>query len=185
MLDALLRAFVERWLQDLLGAPSRRPEAFVKVLTCGCADCEGVNMFLRSDATTETIWAPQKRRSHVERSIGGSIPSEVTLTTIMRGSPYGLQITKTKGALTTGWDGRVAIARNFLSVVGTGVVARIMGDRYQDVHAALAGTKPYKISEAAPAVALAQGAPVASTSAARANYNTGPVVAGMKRKAAD
>lgn len=190
MLDAFLRTLVERWLRDLLGTPSNRPDVVLKKLACDCRDCARINQFLRSDAVTETLWAAQKRRSHVEGHIKNSIQLFVTCTTITRGSPHGLQVTKRQGAFTMyKWDERVGSARSFLSLVGSpDVLARIMGDRYQDVQAALAGTKPYKISNPVPMVAPVETAPVASTSAAQAGASgtqTVPIMAGMKRKAED
>ena len=190
VLDAFLRAFVERWLQDLLGRPSERPEALVKRLTCGCQDCARVNRFLTSGAETETLWVSQKRRSHVEANLRNTLPDGVTFTTIMRGSPHGLQVTKTKETLTMEkWSGRVGGARTFLALVGTpGDLVRIMGERYQDVEAALAGTRPYKMDNSTPVTAQVEGAPVASTSvtlATTSGTQTGPVVVGVKRKAED
>ena len=183
MLDALLRGFAERWLQDLLGTPSARPQAIVKKLVCTCQDCAIINKFLQSNAVRETLRVPQKRRLHVQDSIGCSISDAVTLTTITSGSPHGLQVTKTDATSTMDkWDGRVKNARAFLSLVGTpDSLVRIMGDRYQDVQAALAGTKPYKINKPVPVVAPVKNTPVASTSAAQAP----PVIAGTKRKAED
>ena len=179
ILDAFLGALVERWLQDFLGACPKKPEPFTKKLYCGCEDCTKVNRFLQSSAVTETFWAAQKKRSHMERNIVGSLSEDVVWTTITGRSPYGLQVTKTKG-----WSGRLASARAFLALIGTtGELARIMGKRYQDVQAALAGTKPYKISDPTRVVAPVEGAPVASTSAV--GTHTGPVVAGVKRKAED
>jgi hypothetical protein len=85
--------------------------------------------------------------------------------------------------------GRVESARSFLALVGTpDELARIMGERYQDVQAALAGTRPYKIGKSTPIVVSMEDPPVASTSAAQATTSgtqTGPVVAGVKRKAED
>jgi len=190
ILDAFLRALVERWLQDLLGTPSKQPDALVKKLACECQDCAKVNKFLRSSAVTETFWAAQKRRSHMEVNIRNTLPDAVTLTTVMRGSPHGLQVTKTQGMLTMDkWDGRVESARAFLALVGTpDVLARIMGERYQDMQAALAGTRPYKIGNPAPVVASVEDTSVASTSttlATTSGTQTGPVMAGMKRKAED
>ena len=186
ILDALLRAFVERWLQDLLGTPSTRPRAIAKKLACQCQDCAKINKFLNSDAVTETLWAAQKRRSHVQDNIRSSIPDAVTYTTIKGGSPHGLQVTKTHVTSTMDkWDGRVASARAFLSLVGTpNVLVRIMGDRYQDVQAALAGTKPYKIKKPVPVV---ENPPVASTSSepGPSGPQAAPVMAGKKRKAED
>jgi hypothetical protein len=187
VLDAFLRALVERWLQDLLGSPSQRPGAFVKNLTCECQDCTGINKFLRSDAETETFTVAQKRRSHMEANLRNNLPDVVVVTTTTGRSPQGLRVTKTQGTLTTEkWSWRVENARAFVSLVGTpDVLARIMGDRYQDVEAALAGTKRYKINKPAPIVA---NPPVASTSAVQAKTSgtrTAPVKAGMKRKAVD
>ena len=190
VLDAFLRAFVERWLQDLLGASSKQPDGLVKKLACECQDCANVNKFLRSSAATETFWAPQKRRSHMETNLR-TLSNSVTLNTVMGRSPYGLQVTKTTGTLAMGsWQARVESTRAFLALVGPpDVLARIMGGRYQDVQAALAGTKPYKIGNPAPIVVVpVEDAPVASTSAAPATGSgtqTGPVVAGVKRKAED
>ena len=190
VLDAFLRAFVERWLQDLLGRPSERPEALVKRLACGCQDCARVNRFLTSGAETETLWVSQKRRSHVEANLGNTLPDDVTFTTIMRGSPHGLQVTKTKETLAMEkWSGRVESARTLLALVGTpDDLVRIMGERYPDVEAALAGTKPYKMDNSTSVTAQVEGAPVASTSATLATTSgtqTGPVVVGVKRKAED
>ncbi|KAF9648913.1 hypothetical protein BDM02DRAFT_3128680 [Thelephora ganbajun] len=190
ILDAFLRAFVERWLQDLLGTPSKQPDALVKKLICECGDCTSVNRFLRSSAVTETFWAAQKRRSHMEANLRNTLPDAVTFTTIMGRTPYGLKVTKTQVALATDkWSGRVESARTFLASVGTpDVLARIIGERYQDIQAALAGTKPYKIGNPIPIVAPVEGAPVTNTSTTRATASrtqTGPVMAGMKRKAED
>ena len=190
VLDAFLRALVERWLQDLLGTPSKRPAAFAKKIVCGCQDCAVVNRLLESDAVTDTLWAAQRRRSHVESNLMNNLRDAVTFATIKGGSPHGLQVTKTRETLATDkWSGRVEGARAFLSLIGTpNVLARIMGDRYQDVQAALAGTKPYKISKQAPVVAPVESAPIASTSAAQATGSatqTGPAVAGTKRKVDD
>ena len=190
MLDAFLRAFVERWLQDLLGIPSIRPRAIVKELVCTCQDCAKINEFLRSDAVRETLRTVKMKRLHVEDSIRSSISDVVTFTTITSGSPHGLQVTKTDVTSTMGnWEGRVRSARAFLSLIGTpDSLVRIMGDRYQDVQAALAGTKPYSIKKPFPIVAPAENLPVASTSGVRAvlsGLQAAPVTAGTKRKAED
>jgi hypothetical protein len=188
ILDALMRAFVERWLQDLLGTPSNLPDAVLKKLFCPCEDCVQINSFLRSDTATQTFRAPKQRRSHVEDSISKSIPNALTCTTITSGSPHGLQMTKKQAEFTMyKWNGRVASARAFLSLVGTPeALGRIMGDRCQDVNAAVAGTKPYKIRKPVPVVAPAENAPVANTSGVRAGPSgtrAAPVLAGTKRKA--
>lgn len=190
ILDTFLRALVGRWLQDLLGTPSKQPEALIKKVACECQDCARLNMFLRSSAVTETIWAAQKRRSHMEASLRSALPHDVTFTTIVRGSPHGLQVTKTKVASAMDkWDGRVEGARAFLALVGTtDELIRIMGGRYQDVQAALAGTRPYKMGNLTPIVASVEDPPVASTSTTMATgggTQTGPTVAGVKRKADD
>jgi len=191
VLDGFLRAFAERWLQDLLGTPSKLPDCIVvRRLTCGCEDCTRVNRFLRSNEVTETFWAAQKRRSHMETNLRTTLQDAVVFTTVMRGSPHGLQVTKTHGAFAMErWEGRVESARAFLALIGTpNELARIMGERYQDVEAALAGTKPYKIGNSTPIVVPVEATPVASTSAAQATASgtqTAPAVAGVKRKAED
>ena len=190
MLDAFLRALVERWLQDILGSPSQRPDPAVKKLSCDCQDCKNVNRFLLSDSATETFWALQGRRSHMADRIRTSVPGDVTSTTVTTRRPYGLQLTKTQARLATDrWNVRVESTRAFLSLVGTpDELARIMGDRYQDIQAALAGAKPYKIGTPTSDVALVENAPVASTStdqAAVCRTQAGPVLAGTKRKAED
>jgi hypothetical protein len=138
----------------------------------------------------ETFWAAQKNRSHMEGNLSNSLSDGVTFITIRGGSPYGLQVTKTKETLAMGtWSGRVESARPFLALIGTpDELARIMGERYQDVQAALAGTRPSTMGNPTPLVTLVEGAPVASTSGTRATASrtqTGPVVAGVKRKAED
>jgi hypothetical protein len=192
VLDGFLRAFVGRWLQDLLGTPSKQPDALIKRLGCVCEDCARVNLFLRSSEVTETFWAAQKRRSHMETNLRTTLPNAVTFATITGRSPYGLKLTKTQDTVTMGrWSGRVKSARAFLALVGTpDELARIMGERYQDVQAALAGTKPYKIGNSTPVVVSMEDPPVASTStvqpqATTSGTPTGPVVAGVKRKAED
>ena len=190
VLDAFLRAFVERWLQDLLGTPSKQPEILVKRLACLCQDCASVNRFLKSGAATETFRVAQKRRSHMEANLRSTLPGDVTFTTITQGSPHGLQVTKTRETLAMNkWSGRVQSARGLLALVGTpNELVRIMGERYQDVEAALAGTKAYKMGNPTPVVVRVEGAPVASTSTTRATASgthTGPVAAGVKRKAED
>ena len=190
ILNMFLRALVGRWLQDLLGTPSKQPEALVKKVACECQDCAKLNMFLRSRSATETIWAAQKRRSHMEASLRSTIPDDVTFTTITGGSPHGLQVTKTGVTSEMAkWDGRVESARAFLTLIGTAdELVRIMGERYQDVQAALAGTRPYKMGKLTPAVSSVETPPVASTSTTRATGSgtrTGPIVAGVKRKADD
>ena len=191
VLDTFLRAFVGRWLQDLLGSPSKHPEALVKRLICECQDCAKVNRFLRSNAVTETFWAAQKKRAHVEANLRSTLPDDVTYTTITRGSPHGLQVTKSKGTSTMDkWSGRVESARAFLALVGSpDELVRIMGERHQDVQAALAGTKPYQMDNPVLIVApRVEGALVASTPttlATASGTRTGPVMAGVKRKAGD
>lgn len=190
LLDGFLRTSVGRWLQDLLGTSSKQPEALIKRVPCECQDCAKVNRFLQSSAVTETFRAAQKRRSHVEASLKNALPGDVTLTTIVRGSPHGLQVTKSREAsLMDKWSGRVESARAFLALVGTpNELARIMGNRYQDVQAALAGTRPYRMGNLTPVVAFIEDPPVASTSANPAmpsGTQTGPVTAGVKRKAED
>ena len=189
VLDAFSRAFVEKWLQDLLGSPAGQPDALIKKLSCSCQDCTRVNQFLRSNAMTETYWVAQKRRSHIESGLR-ALPGAVTLCTVMRGSPHGLQVTKTQGTLTMDkWVSRVESARAFLARIGTpDELARIMGGRYQDVQSALTGTKPYKIGKPAPIVVFVEDTPVASTSTIQSTTGgtqSGPVVAGVKRKAED
>jgi len=190
ILDTFMRALVGRWLQDILGIPSKQPEALVKKVACECQDCTRLNRFLQSSAVTETFWAAQKRRSHMEGKLRSAIPDDVTFTTIMRGSPHGLQVTKTSVASTMDkWSGRVESTRAFLAHVGTpDELVRIMGERYQDVQAALAGTRPYKMGNLTPVVASVGVPPVASTSttlATGSGTQTGPIVAGVKRKADD
>jgi len=190
ILDTFLRALVGRWLQDLLGTPSKQPEALVKKVACECQDCARLNKFLRSSAATETIWAGQKRRLHMEANLRSTLPDDATFTTITRGSPHGLQVTKTNvSSAMDKWSGRVESSRAFLALVGTpDELVRIMGERYQDVQAALAGTRPYKMGNLAPVVASVGVPPVASTSttlATGSGTQIGPTVAGVKRKADD
>jgi len=191
IIDTFLRALVGRWLQDLLGTPSKQPEALVKKVACECQDCARLNRFLRSSAVTETIWAAQKKRSHMEASLRSSLPDDVTFTTITRGSPHGLQVTKTNvTSAMDKWSGRLESARAFLATVGTpDELVRIMGERYQDVEAALAGTRPYKMDNQTPVVASVGVPPVATTSTTLATgsgtQTASPAVAGVKRKADD
>ena len=190
ILDAFLRVLVERWLQDLLGTPSKQPEGLVKKVACECQDCAGLNRFLRSSAVTETFWAAQKRRLHMEASLMSALPDDVTFTTITGRSPHGLQVTKTNAmSAVDKWSGRVESSRAFLALVGTpDELVRIMGERYQDVQAALAGTRPYIMGNLTLVITSVGVPPVPSTAttlAAGSGTQTGPAVAGVKRKAND
>ena len=190
ILDAFLRTLVGRYLQDLLGSPSRRPEASVKKVNCRCEDCTKVNRFLGSDAVTETFQAAQRRRKHIEDQLWTDLKGGVTSTTIARGSRSALQVTKMPETVAAGkWDTRVQSARAFLASVGTpDELARIMGGRYPDVQAALAGTNSYEMGNLTLIVPPVESAVVANTSAVEATTGgaqAGPVVAGVKRKAED
>jgi len=179
-----IRTLVERYLQDLLGGPSKQPEAVVKKVNCGCQECVKVNRFLRSDAVTEEFRVAQQRRRHIEDQFRTAVQSGVTFTTITHGSPHTLQVTKRPETLAAGkWNARVQKARAFLAVVGTPeALARIMGDRYPDVQAALAGTKQYEMG-ALPLVAPMAGGATSTAEATTSGTQAGPVVAGVKRKA--
>ena len=157
VLDGFMQTFIERWLQDFLGEPSKQPEALVKKVNCVCEDCAKVNQFLQSTAVTETFRAAQKRRLHMEASLRPL--SGVDTYNAARS----LKVTKTQEVLATlTWSRRVQSTRAFLALVGTrDVLVRIMGERYRDVEAALAGTRPYKIRNSAPVAVPVESAPVA------------------------
>ena len=182
ILDAFLRALVGRYLQDLLGGPSKQPAASAIKLKCRCEDCAMVNRFFRSDAVTETFKLAQRRRSHIQSELMSVPHGVVTSSTVPtgRGSRYALQLTKTRETLAAaGWNARVQKANAFLAIVGTpDELVRIMGERYQDLQAALAGTKPYEMGTLALTVPSAGGATTSGT-------HTGSVMAGVKRKAED
>ena len=176
VLDLFLRAIVGRYLQDLLGTPSQKPEASIDRVNCGCEDCAKANRFLRSDAATETFRVSQRRRSHVEGQLQAILQGGFTFTTISRGSLHTLEVTKRHGTMEAGkWYTRVQKAREFLATVGTpDELARIMGERYPDVQAALAGTKQYQMETPTLAIPPVEGAATetgpatqASTSVAR------------------
>lgn len=190
VLDAFLRALVGRYLQDLLGSPSRQPETSVNMVSCGCEDCVKVSRFLRSDAVTETFQVSQRRRSHIEDQFRTAGQGGFTFATNRRGSRYALEVTKTRETLAAGkWNARVQEALGFLAIVGTpDELVRIMGERYPDVQAALAGTKPYEMGNPTLIVPPGGGDAPATTSTAGATTSgapTGPVVTGVKRKAED
>jgi len=185
-----LRTLVERYLQDLLGGPPKQTEAAERKVNCRCEDCIKVDRFLWSDAAVETFKVSQHRHNHIENQFRTAVPSGVTFTTITQGSPHTLQVAKRHETFAVGkWKARVQKARAFLAVVGTPEeLARIMGNRYPDVQAALAGTKPYEMGTVALVAPPPGGAAVAATSTAVATTSgtkAGPVVAGVKRKAED
>lgn len=190
ILDLFLRTLVGGYLRDLLGSPSQQPEASANKVNCRCEDCVKVNWFLRSDAVTEAFQVAQRRRSHIQDELQTAIRGGFTFTTIARGSRYALQVTKRPETLELGkWNARVRDARAFLTTVGTpDSLARIMGHRYPDVQAALAGTKPYEVEN--PVLVLpAEGATAGGSSTiagtSTSGARTGPFVAGVKRKAED
>jgi len=185
-----LRTLVERYLQDLLGGPSNQPEAVIKKVNCRCDDCMRVNRFLRSDAVMETFRVAQQRRKHIEEQFRTAVQNGFTFNTIVQGSPHTLQVTKTPETLAAGkWKTRVQKARAFLAAVGTPEqLARIMGDRYPDVQAAVAGTKPYEMGAlalVAPPPGGTAGGTTSTVEATTSRTQAGPVVAGVKRKAED
>ena len=53
ILDPFLCVLVGSWLQNLLGIPSKQPEAIVKRVNCRCKYCEKVNKFLQSGTVME------------------------------------------------------------------------------------------------------------------------------------
>jgi len=189
ILDTLLRALVGRYLRDLLGSPPRRPDASVNKVDCGCEDCRKANQFLQSDAVTETFRVAQRGRSHIENELRNLPQSGLTFTMVPRGRRHALQVTKGHETSEAGkWNTRVQKARTFLAIVGTpDELARIMGGRYPDVQAALAGTKPYEMGNPTLIVPPFEGAGAATSSAeaTTSRAQTGPVVAGVKRKAED
>lgn len=190
VLVGFLRTLVERYLQDLLGSPSKQPEAMIKKVNCRCGDCMMVNRFLRSDAVTEMFRVGEGRRVHIQGQLQTAVQGGFTFDTIRRGSPHTLQVTKRQDVFVSGkWNTRVQKARNFLAIVGTpDQLVRIMGERYPDVQAALAGTKPFVMGTLALTAPPHGGATVATTSTAGATTSgtrAGPVVAGVKRKAED
>ena len=193
ILDTFLRALVEGWLRDLLGTPSKQPEAISKRLNCRCEECGKLNEFLRSGAVMEKFpVAKRGRRLHVEKQLKNNLPGDViyAAVTIVQGAPQGLRVTKAQKMLeVTGWSARVESARAFLALVGTpDELVRIMGERYQDLEAALAGARPYEMDGPTLVVAQVEGAPVVSDSTTlptAGGPQTGPVGAGVKRKAED
>ena len=142
-----LRTLVERYLQDILGAPPKQPEAVEKKVNCRCEDCTKINRFLWSDTAVETFRVAQNRRNHIEDQFRTAVRSAVTFATITGGSPHTLQVTKRYETFAAGkWKTRVQKARVFLAVIGTPEeLARIMGEWYPNVQAALAGTKPHEM----------------------------------------
>ena len=190
ILDAFLRALVGRYLQDLLGGPSKQPEALAKKVDCICDDCAKVNRFLQSDAVTDTFRVSQRRRSHIQNQLRSALQGDVTSTTIGQGSQYALRVTKNLETLGAGnWNARVQKANGFLAIVGTpDELARIMGDQYPDFQAALAGTKPYEMGTLALTIPPPGGATTATTSTTGITTDgiqAGTMMAGVKRKAED
>jgi len=187
---AFLCTLVKRYLQDLLGGPPGQPEAMEKNVNCRCEDCVKVNRFLWLDTAVETFRVAQHRCNHIKNQFHIAIPSGVTFTTITQGSPHTLQVTKRHETFAAGkWAAQVQKARAFLAVVGTPEgLAQIMGDRYPDVQATLAGTKPYKMGAlalVAPPPGDAVGETTSTVEATTSGTQAGPVVAGVKRKAED
>jgi len=191
VLDLFLHTLVGRYLQDILGSPSWIPEASVDKVDCRCDDCAWANRFLRSGAVMDTFLLSQQRRSHIQGQLQTALQGGLTFTTIPHGARrYALQVTKRHETLEAGkWNTRVQKACAFIATVGTpNELARIMGDRYPDVQAALAGTKPYEIGNLTFAIPQVEGGTTAGSStveAATSGARAGPVVAGVKRKAED
>ena len=79
-----------------LAAPRdwRRPNP----VTCDCADCRDLGVFLKDPGRREwRLKAIQHRRSHVEDSVR-AVPCDVDLTTEKRGSPHTLIATKNQAS---------------------------------------------------------------------------------------
>ena len=191
VLDTFLRTLVGRYLQDILGSPSKQPEASTIKVNCRCEDCTKVNRFLQSEAVTETFQASQRRRSHIQDQFQTVLRDGVTFATVARGArSYALQVTRGQESLAAGkWNVRLQKARAFLATVGTpDELVRIMGERYPDFQAALAGTKAYEMGNLTLVIPPAEGAaattnPTVEAVAGRAQ--AGPSVVGVKRKAED
>jgi hypothetical protein len=181
----LMQLLIASYLRDVLGAKPRF-RAKVRKIGCGCADCNEVNLFLRSSAVQQTFRYPQARRTHVERHLTAAADL-VEFETIRRGSPHRLAVTKRPDVVTSlKWESRLAKAKVFLNSIGNeDTLSKIMGNRYADVVKALQGTQRFEITTNDAATSTRR-VPIVPTTAGAALSNSaeGEVapIAGQKRK---
>lgn len=160
----LFQILVAMYLRDVLGSkPSTRPN--IRKIGCKCADCKSVDAFLLKPNLTETFRYAQKRRTHVESKLD-TITDLVTSEVIRDKNPHGLVVTKLPDFMATlQWEVRVTKARAFLKSVGEdNMIAKLMGDRYEDILKALQGAQRFILTAGDAAAASAGGGGGAASS---------------------
>lgn len=191
----LFQILVATYLRDVLGSnPSTRPN--IRKIGCKCTDCKSVDAFLLKPNLTETFRYAQKRRTHVESKLK-TIADLVTSELIRDKSPHGLVVTKLPDFMAMlQWEVRVTKAKAFLKSVGEDdMIAKLMGDRYEDVLKALQGAQRFilTVGDAAAASASGGGGAVSSSlgvsspepdavTATPASESSTGLLAGTKRK---
>ncbi|TFK65137.1 hypothetical protein BDN72DRAFT_846005 [Pluteus cervinus] len=189
------RDVIGLYLQDILGPKVQVIPALKNALRCGpgCRDCNALESFMKSSQRTYRLFAGLKRRAHIERQIQKNGANALSFETQKKqGSkdddPHDLVVTKKEGyGQISQWDDRQEQARKLLKLFGdSDVVAKVMGDREDDVLRALDGTRAFRLH---PDCASGAGegalppAPIASTlSDATSNVSAPTIQAGNKRK---
>ncbi|KAF8656949.1 hypothetical protein AX16_002304 [Volvariella volvacea WC 439] len=139
-----LRQIICWYLKEKLGSKPEIMET-ARPLGCGCEECQQLDRFLtKSGESSHTFSVVLVRRRHlIQRLEAGK--DIVSYEVIARGSPHKLVVQKIPAvAAAFDWSSRHSAAEKFLSKFGDeDSMKELMGDRYQDVEAALDGIRPF------------------------------------------
>lgn len=185
----LFQILIAMYLHDVLGSKPDVP-VNIRKLGCGCADCKPLDAFLLQTKETETFRYPTKRRNHVY-PILSSVSDLIAVQTFRDRSPHKLAITKLPDFLAMLlWKVRVTNAKAFLKSIGDdNVIARLMGDRHEDVLKAIQGVQRFTLAGNVATVGTSLDVASASSSSGPGASIVGPTtkqttgsLAGSKRK---
>ena len=118
------------------------------MLTCGHEGCGRVNDFLRSEERERSILIEEvAKRCFPSLKIDERYPL-FEWSSYRYDSPLCMLIKSDEAMAGQHWRARLDDAKKLLETIGTGEeIARIMGERYQDVVRALEGSKAFWITE--------------------------------------
>jgi len=142
----VMQIFVGTYLNEILGLPTTTPKLAIRQIGCGCDDCQKLDDFLTGNLSQILIRLPMSRKSHLEQCLTSAVDL-ASYRVVTTGSPYGLDITKSKSLIKGGlWASRVSQARKFLAQVGDqAFLQSLMGHRYADIEKALNGTQLFML----------------------------------------
>lgn len=154
--SGFLRCIIGTYLEKILGAKAQNARVpNMRKIGCGCRACESVNVFLCSTLNQQTFRLIKKERDHIEQYLRPA-SDLVTYATVRTGSPQGLAVTKNPEIMAAAkWLAKRKDAQAFLNKVGDeATIARIMGEKSDDVVKALEGSQKF-VAAAKPTTSVA------------------------------